>query len=97
MKLTARSRLGCIKSRQQRQQRKLEKLQRKSGLASDPASETESVSRQELTVQKKAWERYLFAKAVYEETREAEHWLYMQQCISDYEKTLESNVSMKAS
>lgn len=97
MKLTARSRLGCIKSRQQRQQRKLEKLQRRSGLASDPASETESVSRQELTVQKKAWERYLFAKAVYEETREAEHWLYMQQCFSEYEKTLNSNVSIKAS
>ncbi|MEW6495803.1 MAG: hypothetical protein AB1589_25280 [Cyanobacteriota bacterium] len=96
MGLTDRSRLGSIKSRQDRLQRKQEKVNGK--LRSTPASVSEaaSVSEQDLSAQQKAWEKYMFAKAVYEETREMEHWQFMQQCISEYEKTLKSKSGIKA-
>ncbi len=95
MGLTDRSRLGGIKSRQQRLQRKLEKIEQKPQSVSTSASEIISVS-DDSSTQKNAWEKYMFAKAIYEETREMEHWLYMQKCISDYEQTLKSKVNIKA-
>jgi hypothetical protein len=95
MGLTDRSRLGGIKSRQQRLQRKLEKIEQKPQSVSTSASEIISVS-DDSSAQKNAWEKYMFAKAIYEETREMEHWLYMQKCISDYEQTLKSKVNIKA-
>lgn len=88
MSLAARSRLGCLKSRQKRLQRKLEKLHSNPESTSDPAAEHASASKPDLAAQKKAWEKYLFAKAIYEETRDIDHWRYMQKCISEYEKTL---------
>jgi hypothetical protein len=87
MALTDRSRLGCIKSRQKRLQRKLEKLERTTTSASNSTSNSQSLSEKDLSAQKQAWEKYLFAKAIYEETKDMEHWQYMQKCISDYEKT----------
>lgn len=95
MGLTDRSRLGGIKSRQQRLQRKLEKIEPKPQSVSTPASENIAVS-DDSSAQKNAWEKYMFAKAIYEETRDMEHWLYMQKCISEYEKTLKSKVNVKA-
>lgn len=95
MGLTDRSRLGGIKSRQQRLQRKLEKIEPKPQSASTSVSENIAVS-DDSSAQKNAWEKYMFAKAIYEETRDMEHWLYMQRCISDYEKTLKSKVNIKA-
>jgi sarcosine oxidase delta subunit len=95
MGLTDRSRLGGIKSRQQRLQRKLEKIELKPQSTSTSASENTSVS-DNSSAQKEAWEKYMFAKAIYEETRDMEHWLYMQKCISEYEKTLKSKVNIKA-
>lgn len=88
MSLAARSRLGCLKSRQKRLQRKLEKLHPNPESTSDPTSGHASVSKPDLAAKKKAWEKYLFAKAIYEETRDMDHWRYMQKCISEYEKTL---------
>jgi hypothetical protein len=88
MSLAARSRLGCIKSRQKRLQRKLEKLHSNPDSTSGSEAEHASVSKPDLAAQKKAWEKYLFAKAIYEETRDIDHWRYMQKCISEYEKTL---------
>ena len=96
MGLTDRSRLGSIKSKQERLQRKLEKLNGKLRPTPTSDSETVSVSEQDLSAQKKAWEKYMFAKAVYEETREMEHWQYMQKCISEYEKTLKPKSGIKA-
>lgn len=95
MGLTDRSRLGGIKSRQQRLQRKLEKIEPKPQSVSNSASENIAVS-DDSSAQKNAWEKYMFAKAIYEETRDMEHWLYMQKCISEYEKTLKSKVNVKA-
>jgi hypothetical protein len=95
MGLTDRSRLGGIKSRQQRLQRKLEKLEPNPQSASASASENTSVLDTAVS-QKNAWEKYMFAKAIYEETRDMEHWLYMQKCISEYEKTLKQKVGIKA-
>lgn len=91
MSLTNRSRLGCIKSRKERLQRQREK--RNSNLQVSLA--TASASTQELSAQKKAWEKYLFAKAIYEETKDMENWRYMQKCISEYENTIRSNLSTK--
>jgi sarcosine oxidase delta subunit len=88
MGLTDRSRLGSIKSRQKRLQYQLEKLNRNSQSTSASPAEVSSVSQSELSIQKKAWEKYMFAKAIYEETKTSEHWQYMQKCISEYEKTL---------
>jgi hypothetical protein len=53
------------------------------------------VPKQDLTAQKKAWEKYLLAKSIYEETRDIEHWRYMQKCISEYEKALKANLGIK--
>ena len=91
MSLTQRSRNGGLKSRQERLQRKFEKLNPYPNSASASASENASVSKPDLAALKKAWEQYLFAKAIYEETRDIEHWRYMQKCISEYEKTLKIN------
>lgn len=96
MGLTDRSRLGSIKSRQQRQQRKLERLHRQPDSAPASVSEAPSVSQPSSSAQKQAWEKYLLAKAIYEETREMEHWRYLQKCIAEYEQTLKSNASVKA-
>lgn len=90
MGLTDRSRLGSIKSRQKRIQRKLEKLNGSLSSSSISTSQVVAASETELSAQKKAWEKYMFAKAIYEETKEMEHWRYMQQCISEYEKTLKT-------
>lgn len=95
MGLTDRSRLGGIKSRQQRLQRKLEKIEPKPQSTSTSASENTTIS-DDSSAQKNALEKYMFAKAIYEETRDMEHWLYMQKCISEYEKTLKSKVNLKA-
>jgi hypothetical protein len=94
MSLTERSRLGGIQSRQKRLQRKLKKLVQDSQLASAP--DNTLVPQQDLTAQKKAWEKYLFAKSIYEETRDIDHWRYMQKCISEYEKALKANLGIKA-
>jgi hypothetical protein len=96
MGLTDRSRLGGIKSRQQRLQRQLEKLQPNTHSTSASTSQDAS-AKSEVSAQKDAWEKYIFAKAIYEETRDMEHWLYMQKCISEYEKTVKSKVNTKAS
>ena len=88
MSLTERSRLGCIKSRQQRLERKLAKLYPNPQSISASTAENVSVPKPDLAAQKRAWEQYLFAKAIYEETRDMDHWRYMQKCISDYEKSL---------
>lgn len=90
MSITTRSRLGCIKSKQKRLQRKLEKLHPNSEFNSDVALEKASAFQPKLELKKQAWEQYLLAKAIYEETRDSEHWRYMQKCISDYEKTLKA-------
>lgn len=94
MGLTDRSRLGSIKSRQERLQRKLEKLQ--SHTNSTKASSTTGMSARDLSAQKDAWEKYQIAKTIYEETRDMEHWMYMQKCISEYEKTLKPKQSIQA-
>lgn len=94
MSLTERSRLGGIKSRQQRLQRKLNKLAQDSQAASDFNHEV--MPNQDLTAQKNAWEKYLLAKSIYEETRDIEHWRYLQKCISEYEKALKANLGIKA-
>lgn len=95
MGLTDRSRLGGIKSRQQRLQRKLEKVQPNPNSTSASTSKDVSV-KSDVSAQQDAWEKYMFAKAIYEETRDMEHWLYMQKCISEYEKTLKQKVGTKA-
>jgi hypothetical protein len=94
MSLTERSRLGGIQSRQKRLQRKLKKLAQDSQSASAP--DDALVTKQDLAPQKKAWEKYLLAKSIYEETRDIEHWRYMQKCISEYEKALKANLGIKA-
>lgn len=94
MSLTERSRLGGIQSRQKRLQRKLKKLAQDSQSASAP--DDALVTKQDLALQKKAWEKYLLAKSIYEETRDIEHWRYMQKCISEYEKALKANLGIKA-
>lgn len=94
MSLTDRSRLGGIQSRQKRLQRKLRKLDQNPQSGSTP--DDALVPKQDLTAQKKAWEKYLFAKSIYEETRDSDHWRYMQKCISEYEKALKANLGIKA-
>ena len=93
MSLTERSRLGGIQSRQNRLQRKLKKLAQDS--QSSPSPDDALVTKQDLASQKKAWEKYLLAKSIYEETRDIEHWRYMQKCISEYEKALKANLGIK--
>ena len=95
MGLTDRSRLGSIKSRQKRLQRELERVNSNLDSKFMSTSQSESVAENELSTQKEAWEKYLFAKAIYEESKDREHWRYMQKCISDYEKTIRSNSNSK--
>lgn len=94
MGLTDRSRNGGIKSRQERLQRKLEKLQ--SNPNSTSAATSKDVSFKDSSAQKEAWEKYQYAKTIYEETRNMEHWQNMQKCISEYENTFKPKTSIKA-
>ncbi|MEW6495802.1 MAG: hypothetical protein AB1589_25275, partial [Cyanobacteriota bacterium] len=73
MGLTDRSRLGCIKRRQQRLQQKIEKLNQPFQANANTAIDAVSVSGKNHSTQKMAWEKYMFAKAIYEETRDADH------------------------
>ena len=99
MGLTDRSRLNCIKYRQQKLDNRNRNLSSATGLepaiesAIEPASETAL----DPLAREKAWKKYLHAKAIYEETKAIEHWQYLQECISDYEKTLRPNLAIKAS
>jgi hypothetical protein len=97
MGLTDRSRLNSLRRKQERIQRKLEtqKLNPLSASALESAK-LASEPAKELSPQDKAWKKYLHAKAIYEETKQVEHWQYMQQCISDYEKTLRLTLGIKA-
>jgi flagellar biosynthesis GTPase FlhF len=104
MGLTDRNRLGGIKRQQERLQRKLnkqklrkerqrerlqERLQRRIEqqtreyqlkAASEPTLDTSAAEQ--------AWQKYLYAKEIYKETKEIEHWRYAQECLSEYEDTL---------
>jgi hypothetical protein len=93
MGLTNRSRLTCLKSKQKRQQRELEKKNQNLPSAPKPASEPVV----DTSARDKAWQKYLQAKAIYEQTGDMEHWQYLQKCISDYEKTLTPSLGSKAS
>lgn len=85
MGLTDRSRLSCFKHRQRKLYNQNRNLQVTS--ASEPASKPAK----DLSAQEKAWNKYLYAKAIYQETKETDHWRYMQECLSDYEKALMAN------
>ncbi len=100
MGLTDRNRLGSTTRRQERLQRKLnkqiqkqerlqERLQRK---LNQQNRQLQSVSSPEPaldpSVVEKAWQKYLYAKEIYKETKEIEHWRYAQECLSEYEKVL---------
>lgn len=101
MALTTRSRLGCIKSRQQRlqreEQRQIERQRRELESVAASAPTAPSVSKQDLVARKKALEKYQLAKSIYEATRDPIHWQYMQTCIAEYQKTFKSNASIKVS
>ena len=96
MALTDRSRLGCIKRKRERMQRKLDNQNRNIHSASALEPSESARNQKELSPREKAWNKYLHAKSIYDETRQAEHWRYMQECISEYEKTLKANVGVKA-
>jgi hypothetical protein len=93
MGLTNRSRLTCVKSKQKRLQRELEKQKPQSTSVSKPAPQPVI----DTSARDKAWQKYLQAKAIYEQTGDLEHWQYLQKCISDYEKTITPSLSGKAS
>jgi hypothetical protein len=92
MGLTDRSRLGSIKYQQERLQRKLarqnglqEKLNRQNReILSASVSEVDL----DPTAVDQAWNKYLYAKEIYKETKDLEHWRYAQECLSEYEKVL---------
>lgn len=99
MGLTDRSRLNSLRRKQERMRRKQENQKRNSHsvLALEPAKlGAAAPATEELSLEEKAWKKYLHAKAIYEETKQIEHWQYMQQCISDYEKTLRSTLGIRA-
>ena len=85
MGLTDRSRLSCLKHRQRKLYNQNRNLQ--TTLISEPVPKPAK----DLAAQEKAWKKYLHAKAIYQETKETEHWRYMQECLSDYEKALMPN------
>ena len=93
MGLTNRSRLTCVKSKQKRLQREIEKQNPQYTSVSKPAPQ----SAIDTSARDKAWQKYLQAKAIYEQTRDIAHWQYLQKCISDYEKTITPSLSGKAS
>jgi hypothetical protein len=84
MALTNRSRLTCIKYRQQnllyKQNRNLQTVG-----ATEPATASAAEVASALDPKEKAWKKYLHAKAIYEETRDMEHWGYLQECLAEYE------------
>lgn len=94
MGLTDRSRLSCIKARQKLAQQKLSKQNRTLNSVSEIESATEPVKQS--AAQEKAWNKYLYAKSIYQETKDIAHWQYMQKCFSEYEKTLTPGQSKKA-
>lgn len=94
MALTDRSRLGCIKRKRERMQRKLDNQNRNIHSASALEQSESAQDLKDLSAREKAWKKYLHAKAIYDETKQAEHWQYMQTCISEYEKTLKSNLGV---
>lgn len=92
MGLTDRSRLSSIKYQQERLQRKLARqnsLQGKLNRQNKGILST-SVSEEDLdpTAIEQAWNKYLYAKEIYKETKDIEHWRYAQECLSEYEKAL---------
>jgi hypothetical protein len=93
MGLTDRSRLSCIKARQKLLQQKLNKQNRTSN-SSSLLDSAESVK--ESAAQEKAWNKYMYAKSIYQETKDMAHWQYMQKCFSEYEKTLTASQGKKA-
>lgn len=93
MGLTNRSRLTCVKSKQKRLQRELQKQNPQSTSVSKPAPQLVI----DTSARDKAWQKYLQAKAIYEQTGDMAHWQYLQKCISDYEKTITPSLSGKAS
>lgn len=94
MGLTDRSRLSCIKGRQKLVQQKLNKQNGTLNSASAIESAAESVK--ESAAQEKAWNKYMYAKSIYQETKDIAHWQYMQKCFSEYEKTLTPGQNKKA-
>lgn len=95
MGLTNRSRLTCVKSKQKRLQRELEKQNPQSASASVSKPAPQPVI--DTSARDKAWQKYLQAKAIYEQTGDMAHWQYLQKCISDYDKTITPSLSGKAS
>lgn len=93
MGLTNRSRLTCVKSKQKRLQREIEKQNPQSKSVSKPAPQPVI----DTSARDKAWQKYVQAKAIYEQTGDIAHWQYLQKCISDYEKTITPSLSGKAS
>ncbi|HEY9728435.1 MAG TPA: hypothetical protein V6D50_18460 [Chroococcales cyanobacterium] len=93
MGLTNRSRLTCVKSKQKRLQREIEKQNPQSPSISKPAPQPVI----DTSARDKAWQKYLQAKAIYEQTGDIAHWQYLQKCISDYDKTITPSLSGKAS
>ena len=93
MGLTNRSRLTCVKSKQKRLQREMEKQNPQSTSVSKPAPQPVI----DASARDKAWQKYLQAKAIYEQTGDIAHWQFLQKCISDYEKTITPSLSGKAS
>lgn len=84
MALTNRSRLSCLKRRQKREQRKL--VNQAFDLNSVTGVEAALQPLLNVSTKERAWNKYLHAKAIYEETKNFEHWQYAQQCLTDYEK-----------
>jgi len=40
------------------------------------------------TAVEQAWNKYLYAKEIYKETKDMDHWRYAQECLSEYERVL---------
>jgi hypothetical protein len=66
-------------------------LQSKSQSSGHCSIRTSFKTRERPICTRKAWNKYLYAKAIYQETKETDHWRYMQECLSDYEKALMAN------
>lgn len=84
MALTDRSRLSCLKRKQKREQRKKIETQT-SNLNSVAGLGTTLQPLLNVSTKEKAWKKYLHARAIYEETKDFQHWQYAQQCLTDYE------------
>ncbi len=93
MGLTDRSRLSSIKYQQESLQRKLARqngLQEKLNRQNREILSSASVSEVDLdpTAVEQAWNKYLYAKEIYKETKDMDHWRYAQECLSEYERVL---------